>query len=89
VARLRAECARTGVREVTVARGVVRLSPLRLRTSQQIRLQRVAREAVYKEESGQLVWPLRGGVDPAGAVVTLLRELVPADAPASVASTAP
>jgi transcription-repair coupling factor (superfamily II helicase) len=89
VARLRAECARTGVREVTVAKGVARLAPLRLRTSQQIRLQRVARDAVYKEESGQLVWPLRRGVDPAAAVIELLRELVPAGAPASVASAAP
>jgi hypothetical protein len=49
----------------------------------------VARDAVYKEESGQLVWPLRRGVDPAAAVIALVRELVPADAPASVASAAP
>jgi transcription-repair coupling factor (superfamily II helicase) len=88
VATLRAECARTGVREVTVAKGTARISPIELRTSQQIRLQRVARDAVYKPEAGQLVVPLRRGVDPVTAVVDLLRALVPAEA-APVASAAP
>ena len=88
VARLRAECVRTGVREVTVARGVARLSPLQLRTSQQIRLQRVAPDAVYKEDLAQLVRPLPRGADPADAVIALLRELVPVEVPASVASVA-
>ncbi|HWC10737.1 MAG TPA: TRCF domain-containing protein, partial [Acidimicrobiales bacterium] len=88
VARLRAECARTGVREVTVAKGVARISRLNLRTSAQIRLRRVARTAVYKEELAQLVLPIPPGTDPAEAVIGLLRELIPPDAPASVASTA-
>ncbi len=88
VAGLRAECVRTGVREVTVARGTARISPLELRTSQQIRLQRTAREAVYKEDIKQLVAPLARGVDPVAAVVQLLRVLVP-DEPAPVASLAP
>ncbi len=88
VATLRAECSRTGVREVTVARGTARITPIELRTSQQIRLQRLAREAVYKPEIGQLVVPLRRGVEPVTAVVDLLRALVPAEA-APVASVAP
>ena len=88
VAGLRAECVRTGVREVTVARGTARVTPLELRASQQIRLQRVARDAVYKEELQQLVAPLGRGVDPVAAVVQLLRVLVP-DEPAPVASLAP
>src|ERR671933_595457 len=45
VARLRAECVRTGVREVNVSRSVARLQPLVLKTSQRIRLQRLIRDA--------------------------------------------
>jgi len=89
VARLRAECARTGIREVTVARGVARLAPVRLLTSQQIRLRRLSRDAVWKEDLAQLVVPLRRGADPLDAVMTLLRELIPDQAPASVPSVAP
>jgi len=88
VAGLRAECVRLGVREVTVARGMARVTPLELRASQQIRLQRVARDAVYKEDLKQLVAPLGRGVEPVGAVVALLRLLVP-DESAPVASVAP
>ncbi|MGI9032698.1 MAG: transcription-repair coupling factor [Acidimicrobiales bacterium] len=86
VGRLRAECARTGVREVTVARGVARMGPLVLRTSAQIRLQRIAPRAVWKQDVAQLVVPLAPGADPVEAAMTLLRELVPEAAPASVAS---
>ncbi|HVL26735.1 MAG TPA: transcription-repair coupling factor [Acidimicrobiales bacterium] len=94
VARLRAEAVRTGVREVTFARGVARLSPLALKTSQRIRLQRLYRDAVYKEDLGQLVVPLRGGADPADALATLLATLFPAEAavvdrPEPVPSVAP
>ncbi|HEX2024451.1 MAG TPA: transcription-repair coupling factor [Acidimicrobiales bacterium] len=88
VARLRAECARTGVREVTVARDTIRIAPLELRTSQRIRLQRISRDAVYKEDLSQLVVPLRRGADALEAVTVLLGELVPAEAAASVASAA-
>ena len=87
VARLRAECVRTGVREVSVAKGVARVSPLHLRTSAQIRLRRVAKSAVYKEDLAQLVLPVppRTATE---AVIGLLRELVAVEPPASVASTA-
>ncbi len=85
VARLRAECVRTGVREVTVTRGPAfgrslltgRLSPLSLPVSRQVRLERLHRGAVYKEEIGELQVPLDPEVDPAEALVGLLRELVP------------
>jgi transcription-repair coupling factor (superfamily II helicase) len=91
VARLRAECARTGVREVTVTANrtgpgwQARLSPVRLPASAQIRLRRLSRDAIYKEDLGQLVVPLRKGVDPAQALTLLLSELVPSEA-ASLAS---
>ncbi|MBV8161352.1 MAG: transcription-repair coupling factor [Acidimicrobiia bacterium] len=91
VARLRAECVRAGVREVTVARGTARLAPLALATSRRIRLQRLYKDAVYKEDLEQLVLPLpRGtaGTAPAPYLVDVLRELVPAEEP-SVVSVAP
>ncbi|MGH9127251.1 MAG: TRCF domain-containing protein [Acidimicrobiales bacterium] len=91
IGHLRAECARTGVREVTVVRsgggagalggpgggGTARLSPLVLKTSQRIRLQRRWPRAVYKEEIGQIVVPVARGADPAEFVIDLLSALVP------------
>jgi transcription-repair coupling factor (superfamily II helicase) len=97
VAQLRAECARTGVTEVTVAKGVARLRPVTLRTSQQIRLQRLFPKAVYKEDIGQLVVPFagpsprrsgEGGADPVTAVLLLLAELIPVGDEGSVPSSA-
>ncbi len=86
VGRLRAECARTGVREVTVtparpgsggrARSVARLSPLDLRASARIRLQRLHPEAVHKD-TGQLIIPLHPSEPAAEALAGLLSELVP------------
>jgi hypothetical protein len=71
-----------------VARGVARISPLDLKTSQQIRLQRLARDAVFKADHGQLVVPLPRGSEPAAFLVDLLARLVPSEEPA-VASTSP
>ena len=91
VASLRAECIRGGVREVTVTPNrtgpglQAKLSPVVLRTSGALRLRRLARDAVYKEDLHQLVLPLRKGTDVATALVTLLRELIPEEA-AAVAS---
>jgi transcription-repair coupling factor (superfamily II helicase) len=73
VGRLRVECVRTGVREITVTKGpgfggpdhVVRMSPLQLLDSAQVRLQRLhsrkgsGNSAVYKEATGELQLPLR------------------------------
>jgi len=83
VARLRAECARIGVREVAVAKDVARISPIHLKTSQTVRLQRRYPRAVYKEDLGQLILPLgtSGGrtarLDPADFLIAVLQELVP------------
>ena len=86
---LRAECARTGVREVTVVKGgTVRLAPLTLRTSARIRLQRLWPRAIYKEDIGQVVLPLPRGSDAAEFLVDLLGALVPSDA-APLASSGP
>jgi transcription-repair coupling factor (superfamily II helicase) len=85
VARLRAEAARTGVREVTVVRAsgfggapsTARLSPLPLKTSQQIRLKRLHPTAVYKEAEQLVVVKIPSKAHPADALVELLRELDP------------
>ncbi|HEX9529777.1 MAG TPA: transcription-repair coupling factor, partial [Acidimicrobiales bacterium] len=86
VAALRADCARTGVREITVVRArpgglgggdTARISPLALKTSAQIRLKRLQPKAVYKQDSQQLIVTLARGADPAEAVAVLLDELVP------------
>jgi transcription-repair coupling factor (superfamily II helicase) len=85
VARLRVECLRLGIREVTVAANrtgpgwQARLGPVELRASAAVRLRRLAKDALYKEELGQLVVPLRKGVDVAEALVSLLEELVPVE----------
>jgi len=90
VARLRVECLRTGVRELSATPGplgsggsgrralVARLSPITLAASAQVRLRRKHPEALYKEEAHQLLAPLRAGSDPATALADMLRELVPA-----------
>ncbi len=96
VGRLRAECVRTGVREVTVvpdrAGGLrsgartARLSPLSLKASSRVRLNRKWPRALFKDEAGQLVLPVRSGEDPATFLADVLRELVPleiAEIPAS------
>jgi transcription-repair coupling factor (superfamily II helicase) len=87
VGRLRAECVRSGVREITVTparrggisggQAVARLSPLSLKASTQVGLRRRHPGAVYKEDLGQVVVPLPGGVDVPEALVELLGELVP------------
>ena len=88
VGRLRAEAARTGVREITVAKDVARLSPLELKASQRIRLQRLHPKAVYKEDLQQVVLPLPRGAEPAATLVDFLGAMVPSEE-ASVVSATP
>jgi transcription-repair coupling factor (superfamily II helicase) len=97
IAHLRAECARLGIREVSVVRGgagaspgslVARISPLKLKASEQVRLSRLWPNAVYKEDQAQLVATLRAGgaasrtpaeaANPAAVLVDMLKQLVPA-----------
>ena len=86
-ASLRAECVRLGVREVNVAKGpgfggpafIVRLSPIALKVSQEVRLKRLVKDAVYKAEQGQLQLPVRKPTELVLGLVALLHELVPPD----------
>jgi transcription-repair coupling factor (superfamily II helicase) len=85
VARLRVEADRLGIKEINVARGpgfggpdyIARLSPVRLKVSETIRLQRLVKDSVYKEGPGQLQLPVRKRDDLATGLVTLLRQIVP------------
>jgi transcription-repair coupling factor (superfamily II helicase) len=81
VARLRAECARLGIRSITVQRNTARLSGLALRESQKVRLRRLVPKAVAKDadgDSAEVVIPLAGAPgDMASTLVALLVELVP------------
>ncbi len=92
VGRLRVECVRTGVREVTVTRGpgfggpdhVARLSPVHLPDSRQVRLQRrysgkgSGNSPVYKEAVAELQVPLHARGGPVvDQLVTLIADVVP------------
>jgi transcription-repair coupling factor (superfamily II helicase) len=87
VAHLRAESARLGLREVTIipgsgftSPGSARLSPVTLKTSQQIRLKRLHPKAVYKEADQLLILPIPPKANPAELLVAQLAELLPPDA---------
>jgi len=66
VARLRAECHRLGLRDLSIQMpsqqsggpGEARLAPLELKLSQSTRLRRLSRDAKYKEDLQQLVVPV-------------------------------
>jgi transcription-repair coupling factor (superfamily II helicase) len=91
VARLRVECLRTGVREVSATparpgqgtgrpgrRGLVaRMTPLELPASARVRLRRLRPDSLVKEETGLVVVPLGPDERPVEALTALLGELVP------------
>ena len=91
VARLRVECLRTGVREVSATparpgqgsgrpgrRGMVaRMAPLELPASSRVRLRRLRPEALVKEDTGLLIVPLGPDEDAVEALTGLLLDLVP------------
>jgi transcription-repair coupling factor (superfamily II helicase) len=83
VGRLRAECHRLGITDMQITGskgqgGQARLSPLELKLSETMRLKRIAKGAIVKEDSKQLVVPIPRGQDPATFLVAFLDELIPA-----------
>ena len=94
-ARLRCECLRTGVREVTVAKGpgfggpkwVARLSPVELRASRRVRLERLYPKATYQETAGLLVLPIGSAAAACETLIAALRDLVPEEQLAPVAAS--
>ena len=95
VARLRCECLRTGVRDVAVAKGpgfggpkwVARLSPVSLRPSRRVRLERLYPQATYHEAAGLLVLPMASAAVAVETVIATLRDLVPDDETAQAAAS--
>ena len=85
VAHLRAECHRLGLRDVSIVASAARLGPLALKVSEGMRLRRLSRKAIYKDDAEQLVVPLPHGQDPAMFLVGFLRELIPPQPVASIA----
>ena len=91
VGSLRAECNRLGITDMQItvsqSRSQARLSPVELKLSESMRLKRLARDAILKEDHRQLVVPIPrtkdsgstdpGGEDPATFLVAFLRELIP------------
>ena len=63
------------------APSTARLSPLPLKTSQQIRLKRLHPSAVYKDAEQLLIVKVPHKEHPADALVALLRELDPLPEP--------
>jgi transcription-repair coupling factor (superfamily II helicase) len=85
VARLRVEALRIGIAEIVQARGEIRISPIVLRPSQEVRLQRLERRAVVRGEKLYIPAP---GVDVTSAVLAFIREMWPEPSPASPAGDA-
>jgi transcription-repair coupling factor (superfamily II helicase) len=82
VGRLRAQCHRLGVVDMQITGskrdgGQARLAPIDLKLSEAMRLKRLSRAAIHKEDQRQLVVPLPRGQDPAGYLVELLDQLFP------------
>ena len=82
VGRLRAQCHRLGITEMQItgskaAGGQARLSPLELKLSEAMRLKRLSKGAILKEDQRQLVVPIPRGQDPAAFLVAFLDELIP------------
>jgi transcription-repair coupling factor (superfamily II helicase) len=89
IGRLRAECWRTGVREVTATSREIKLTPVKLKASEEMRLRRLDRRAVYRAEAAALFVPLAPKADPVDHVLRFLGELIPpTDAPPSFADPA-
>jgi transcription-repair coupling factor (superfamily II helicase) len=77
VARLRAECHRLGLVDISISSNQARLAPITLKVSETLRVRRLARDAIYKEDARQLVVPIKRGLDPAAFLVGFLRDVIP------------
>ncbi len=82
VARLRIECMRLGITDLSVtgsqsAGRTAKLSPLDLKASESMRLRRLSRQAMHKESQRQLVVPIPRGSMPSEFLLGFLGELIP------------
>ncbi|MEZ5176456.1 MAG: transcription-repair coupling factor [Acidimicrobiia bacterium] len=83
VAELRVEAARLGIAEILQTRDEVRIKPVAMRASQEVRFKRIARDGLFRNGTVYLPASFVGTTDPAGAIVGFLRTMWPAsdDAP--------
>jgi len=85
VAGLRAECVRTGIREISVVRSsgfsgpkqLARLEPLTLPASKVVRLERLYKGAVVKADLRQVLLPIRSTATVIDEILAALGDLVP------------
>lgn len=82
VARLRIECMRLGITDLSVtgsqsAGRTAKLSPIDLKASETMRLRRLSRQAMHKESQRQLVIPIPRGSMPSEFLLGFLNELLP------------
>jgi transcription-repair coupling factor (superfamily II helicase) len=75
VARLRVEALRVGLTELVALRGEVRLAPVTLLASQEVRLQRLAPKAVLRPQEGVLFIP--APTDLVSGLIRFLRKMWP------------
>ncbi len=87
IARLRVECLRIGVTDLSVVKGpgfggprwMAKMSPVRMRLSKAVRLDRLYQGSVYKEEQAQLQLALESADKAPTYLVQALQDLFPAD----------
>ncbi|MGH8874196.1 MAG: TRCF domain-containing protein, partial [Acidimicrobiia bacterium] len=77
IARLRVEALRVGLTELVKLRREVRLAPVDLTPSQEVRLQRLARRAVLKAHQGALFLPAPPEGKLVAGLIGFLREMWP------------
>ena len=77
IGQLRAECHRLGITELNVTSRDIRIMPLELKASEELRLRRMAKDHIFKDATQQLVLPLKRGVEPAAFLVKFLQDLIP------------
>jgi hypothetical protein len=81
------EITQNSVRAVGSRQPMARITPVHLAASAQVRLRRLVRGAVYKEELAQLLVPLGTGELAADVLRQLLEDLIPPGDAESVGDT--
>ncbi len=80
LARLRAACHQRGIGEISVLRNTTaKIAPLDLRMSEQTRLKRLSRGAIYKPDAEELHLPVKPGPKLVDQLIDFLEELRPVE----------
>ncbi len=80
LARLRAVCHPRGITEITILRNTIaKILPMELRISEQTRLKRLSRKALYKEDVEEVHLPVKVGKGLVDELIAFLTELRPLD----------